>query len=265
MFPLLTVHLPPSRATMTQSQPAPSVPHLAGENIAPVDPALVAKLQQAANLANENCDRATALARTLSAQLREAHSRINQLEADGLVERLREEAETAVAKLQSDANARVELTRREADARIARVEAEAESRVRHLLGELAQARQLADRAKGEAQIAHDRIVRAEIAANERLSRAWAEIEDQVIRLKVDLEQAELRAERAEQWLVLVRREIEDNLIPSFAAMHERVIGSDSSRTLPPAREAGDSAQPTSTFSVASDGAAENESDSKSSL
>ena len=54
-----------------------------------------------------NCDRATALARTLSAQLREAQSRINQLEreADGLVERLRAEAEDA-AKLGSDANAR---------------------------------------------------------------------------------------------------------------------------------------------------------------
>jgi predicted nucleic acid-binding Zn-ribbon protein len=228
---------------------------LARENTAAVDPALVAKLQQAANLANENCDRATALAHTLSAELREAYFRINQLEADGLVERLRAEAETAVAKLQSDANARVELTRREADARIVLVDAEAESRVRHLQGELAQAQQLADRAKGEAQIAHDRIVRAETEANERLSRAWAEIEDQVIRLKADLAQAELRAERAEQWLVLVRREIEDNLIPSFATMHERVTGRDPSRAVPPAREERDNAQPTSTFFVASDGAA----------
>src|SRR5437879_4617485 len=96
---------------------------------AAADPAFVAKLQQTANLANENCDRAMALAHKLSAQLREAQSRINQLEleADGLVDRLRAEAETAVAKLQSDANARVDRTKREADERIARVETEAES------------------------------------------------------------------------------------------------------------------------------------------
>ena len=61
---------------MTQSQSAPSVPNLARENAASADPAFVAKLQQAANLANENCDRATALAHTLSDQLREAQSRI---------------------------------------------------------------------------------------------------------------------------------------------------------------------------------------------
>jgi hypothetical protein len=36
----------------------------------------------------------------------------SELEADGLVDRLRAEAETAVAKLQSDANARVERTKR---------------------------------------------------------------------------------------------------------------------------------------------------------
>jgi hypothetical protein len=89
------------------------------------------------------------------------------------------------------------------------VEAEAESRVRHLQGELAQAQQLTDRAKAEARIAHDGIARAEIEANERFSRAWVEIEDRVIRLKADLAQAELRADRAEQWLVLIRREIED--------------------------------------------------------
>jgi hypothetical protein len=205
----------PERAVMTQSQSAPSVPNLARENAAPADPAFVAKLQQVANLANENCDRATALAHTLSGQLREAQSRINQLEleADGLVERLRADVETVVAKLQSDANARVEWTKREAAARIARGEAEAESRVRHLQGELAQAQQLTDQAKAETRIAHDRIAHVETEANERLSRAWAEIEDRFIRLKADLAQAELRAERAEQLLVLIRREIEDNLMP----------------------------------------------------
>ena len=100
----------PERAVMTQSQSAPSVPNLARENAAPADPAFVAKLQQAANLANENCDRATALAHTLSGQLREAQSRINQLEldADGLVEGLRAEVETVVGKLREASKPLVE-------------------------------------------------------------------------------------------------------------------------------------------------------------
>ncbi len=231
---------------------------MAREKAAPVDAALVAKLQQAASLANENCDRATALAQKFSAQLRDAQSRINQLEleADGLVERLRAEAEIAIAKLQSGANARVELAKREANARIAQVEAEAESRVRRLMGELAQAKQLADRANSEARIAHDRVVRAETEANERLSQTWAEIEDEVIRLKTDLAQAELRAERAEQWLALVRREIEDNLMPSFAAMHERVTGSALNTALLLASEARDNASAVSTTSVGVDGGAD---------
>ena len=69
-------------AVMTQTQPAPSVHNSASENADPADNPVVARLQQAVNLANENCDRATALAHTLSAQLRDAQSRINQLELE---------------------------------------------------------------------------------------------------------------------------------------------------------------------------------------
>ena len=246
---------------MSETHSTPSVHNFDREDAAPADPTIVAKLQQAANLANENCDRATALAQKLSAQLREARSRINQLEleADGLADRMRAEAEAAVAKLQSDANVRVERAKREADARIARVEAEAESRVRHLQAELTQAQQLTDRAKADAQIARERIARAETEANERLRRAWAEIEDRFIRLNADLAQAELRADRAEQWLVLIRREIEDHFMPSFAAMHESpiVAGRELSR---PVTFAGEP----SSFSVALDVASENEFDHKSS-
>src|SRR5271166_4237401 len=121
-------------AVMSRNQSAPSAPGSVREDGAPAEPSFVAKLQQAAKLANENCDRATILAHTLSSQLREAQSRINQLEAaaDGLADRLWGEAETALAKLQADAKARIERTKQEADARIARVESEAESRVRDL-------------------------------------------------------------------------------------------------------------------------------------
>jgi DNA anti-recombination protein RmuC len=105
---------------MNEPQSASSVHQITDENL--LDPAFVANLQQSAKLANENCDRAVALAHKLSGQLREAHDRINQLEleADGLMDRLRAEAKSVVAELQSDAHARIDRTKREADERIER-------------------------------------------------------------------------------------------------------------------------------------------------
>jgi uncharacterized protein YlxW (UPF0749 family) len=44
--------------------------------------AVVAKIQKAADLSNENCDRAMTLAHKLSMQLRAAEDRIHQLEAE---------------------------------------------------------------------------------------------------------------------------------------------------------------------------------------
>jgi hypothetical protein len=44
--------------------------------------AVVAKIQKAANLSNENCDRAMKLAHKLSLELRAAEDRMNQLEAE---------------------------------------------------------------------------------------------------------------------------------------------------------------------------------------
>jgi hypothetical protein len=44
--------------------------------------AIVAKIQRAAELANENCDRAMRLAHKLAMELRAAEERINQLEAE---------------------------------------------------------------------------------------------------------------------------------------------------------------------------------------
>src|SRR6516165_7240664 len=99
-------------AVMSETHPDPSVHNYAHEDAGPADPILAAKLERAAHLANENCDRATALAHKLSAQLRQAQSRINELEleADERAGRLWAEAETAIAKLQSEANARIERT-----------------------------------------------------------------------------------------------------------------------------------------------------------
>ena len=47
-----------------------------------VGQAIVAKIQRAAELANENCDRAMRLAHKLSMELRAAEDRINQLESE---------------------------------------------------------------------------------------------------------------------------------------------------------------------------------------
>jgi len=54
----------------------------APENDRPADVTLLAKLQQTATLANANSDRATALVRTLSAELRDAQQRIRDLERE---------------------------------------------------------------------------------------------------------------------------------------------------------------------------------------
>jgi len=61
--------------------------------------AIIAKIQQAADLSNENCDRAMKLAHKLSMQLRAAEDRINQLEAE--VELLRDRAVRAELWLQT--------------------------------------------------------------------------------------------------------------------------------------------------------------------
>jgi hypothetical protein len=50
----------------------------------------------------------------------------------------------------------------------------------------------------------------------------AQVEDQFRRLEADLAQAEQRAERAEQWLLVIRQEIEGHLMPSFQATHDRL-------------------------------------------
>jgi gas vesicle protein len=155
---------------------------------------VIANLQQSANLANDNCDRAVALAQTLSAQLREAQDRINQLEreAEGLGDQLLAEAKAIIQEVRSNADARVNRTIREANERVDRLKAEAQNQIGRLQNELSQARR--------------------------------ENEDKVLRLEADLTQANNRAHRAEQCLMLIRREIEEHLMP---AMRDGPEGTDS--------------------------------------
>ena len=64
-----------------------------------VEEAIIAKIQKAAELSNENCDRAMKLAHKLSMQLRAAEERISQLEAE--VELFRDRAARAEGWLQT--------------------------------------------------------------------------------------------------------------------------------------------------------------------
>jgi hypothetical protein len=188
----------------------------------PADP-VVANLQQSANLANENCEQVVALAQMLSAQLREAQDRINQLEreAAGVGDQLLAEAKTIVLEVRSNADARINRTIREAEERIDRLKAEAQSKISRLQNELAQAIHAIDQVKDEAGTriesvkmeADARVNAVETEAKKRADVIRRQNEDKVLRLEADLRETKDRAEYAEQWLMLIRREVEDRLMP----------------------------------------------------
>jgi hypothetical protein len=168
--------------------------------------------------------RAAALGQTLSVQLREAQDRINQLEreADGLGDQLLVEAKAIIQQVRSDADARVNRTIREADARIDGMKADAQDQIGRLQNELAQATRGIDQVKDEAGMriesvkmaADARVDAVEAEAKKRIDVIQRENEDKVLRLEADLTEAKDRADRAEQCLILIRREIED-LIPAI--------------------------------------------------
>jgi len=166
----------------------------APENDHPANVTLLAKLQQTATLANENCDRATALVRTLSAELRDAQQRIRDLEREA---KGRLETEATLAQLQAE------------------FDAEAENHLTRLQTELAEARQRAAEASGRvAQIeteADERVARAEAEADERIARAVAETEGVFARLKREAAEAQQRAERAEAEAERIRREADEHV------------------------------------------------------
>ena len=175
---------------MSASQSARTGLTSAPENNHPADATLLAKLQQTATLANENCDRATALVSTLSAELRDAQQRIRDLER-------RLETESTLSQLQAE------------------FDAEAENHHTRLQTELAQARQRAAEASGRvAQIekeADERVVRAEAEADERITRAAAEAEGVFARLKREAADAQQRAEWAEAEAERIRREADEHV------------------------------------------------------
>jgi len=77
-------------------------PNSYGPQVEEVGQAIVTKIQRAADLSNENCDRALALAHKLSMQLRTAEDRISQLEAE--VELFRDRTARAERWLQTIQN-----------------------------------------------------------------------------------------------------------------------------------------------------------------
>ena len=77
-------------------------PNSYGAQVEEVGQAIVRKVQRAADLSTENCDRAMALAHKLSMQLRTAEDRISQLESE--VELFRDRAARAERWLQTIQN-----------------------------------------------------------------------------------------------------------------------------------------------------------------
>jgi len=179
--------------------------------------------------------RPVALGQTLSAQLREAQDRINQLEreADGLGDRLLAEAKAIIQEVRSNADARVNRTIREAEARIDRMKADAHDQIGRLQNELAEATREINQVKDDAgkriesvnREADARVDAVEAEAKKRIDVIRRENEGKVLRLEADLIEAKHRADSTEQCLMHIRREIENHLTP---AMRE---GPESSLTL----------------------------------
>src|ERR1700730_5617237 len=60
-----------------------------------------------------------------------------------------------------------------------------------------------------------RVASVETDAKKRIDIIRRENEDKVLRLEADLTQAKNRADHAEQWLMLIRRGIEEHLMPAM--------------------------------------------------
>jgi hypothetical protein len=60
-----------------------------------------------------------------------------------------------------------------------------------------------------------RVDAVETEAKKRIDVIRRENEDKVLSLEADLTQAKNRADRAEQWVMLIRREIEEHLMPAM--------------------------------------------------
>ena len=75
-------HAPNLPEQVVQFAPKEKPPRNDGDPLDQSGQAIVSLLQQAANLSNENCDRAMGLAHKLSIQLRAAEDRINNLQTE---------------------------------------------------------------------------------------------------------------------------------------------------------------------------------------
>jgi vacuolar-type H+-ATPase subunit E/Vma4 len=172
---------------------------------------------------SDDSDPADPVIETLSARLREAQDRINQLEreANGIGDQLLAEAKAIIQEVRCNADARVNQTIREADERSERLKAEAQNEIARLQDDLAQAtcgiKQVQDEADRRIQSvkmeADARVDAVETEAKKSLDVIRRENQDKVLRLEADLREAKNRADNADQWIMLVRREIEDHLMP----------------------------------------------------
>jgi hypothetical protein len=221
----LSISIRTWKSVSMREQSAASKREFESRDSDPGNPALVGNLQHSASLPDENYDGA-ALEHKLSAQLRRAEERINELERerDGFFDQLLAEAKAAIQDVQSKADARVKRTIREADERVTQLQADAENEIGRLQNKLSQAD--IDQLKADADKRVEcvkretdaRVASIETSAKKRIGVIQRENEDKVLRLETDLTQAKNRANRAEQWVMLFHHEIEHRLMPSVTAM-----------------------------------------------
>jgi hypothetical protein len=223
----LSISIRTWKSVSMREQSAASKREFGSRDSDPGNPAFVGNLQHSASPPDENCDGA-ALEHKLSAQLRRAEERINELERerDGFFDQLLAEAKAAIQDVQSKADASVKRTIREADERVTQLQADAENEIGRLQNELSQATRDINQLKADAdkrvgcvkRETDARVASMETSAKKRIDVIQRENEDKVLRLETDLTQAKNRANRAEQWVMLFHHEIEHRLMPSVTAM-----------------------------------------------
>ena len=163
-------------------------------------------------MANENCDRATALVRALSAELRDAQQRIRDLEREAMG-RLKTEVTFAQLQAEFDAEAENHLTRLQTEL------AQARQRAAEASGRVAQIEKEADELASNAKRRRRSNGQSgpKLDAEKSLEQLRAGARDEVSRLQFELAEAEDRAKRAEQWVARIRQEVESGLMRSSAA------------------------------------------------
>jgi hypothetical protein len=231
----LSISIRTWKSVSMREQPAAPKREFGSRDSDPGNPAFVGNLQHSASLPDENCNGA-ALEHKLSAQLRRAEERINELERerDGFFDQLLAEAKAAIQDVQSKADARVKRTIREADERVTQLQADAENEIGRLQNELSRATRDIDQLKADADKRVEcvkretdaRVERTIREADERITQLQANAENEIGRLHNKLSQAtrdidQLKAD-ADKRVECVKRETDARVASMETSAKKRI-------------------------------------------